>query len=77
MLPTVIMLESSLSFLGVGIPPPSPSWGVMIADGRQWITMAWWISVMPGVAIAGLILSLNLMGDWLRDHLDPALRGWR
>lgn len=71
----IILLEASLSFLGVGIPPPNPSWGIMISDGRQWITIAWWISVMPGIAIAGLILSLNLLGDWLRDYLDPSLRG--
>jgi peptide/nickel transport system permease protein len=72
---SVILLESSLSFLGLGIPPPQPAWGVMIADGRQWVSLAWWISLMPGVAIAAVILSVNLLGDWLRDFLDPTLRG--
>jgi peptide/nickel transport system permease protein len=71
----VILLESTMSFLGVGIPPPQPAWGVMVADGRQWITIAWWVSVMPGIAIALVILSVNLLGDWLRDYLDPTLRG--
>lgn len=72
---SVILLESSLSFLGLGIPPPQPAWGVMIADGRQWVSIAWWISLMPGIAIASVILSVNLLGDWLRDFLDPVLRG--
>lgn len=71
----VILLESTMSFLGVGIPPPQPAWGVMVADGRQWVTIAWWVSVMPGIAIALVILSINLLGDWLRDYLDPTLRG--
>lgn len=74
---SVILLESSLSFLGLGIPPPQPAWGVMIADGRQWVAFAWWISLMPGIAIAAVILSVNLLGDWLRDFLDPTLRGRR
>lgn len=70
----VILLEASLSFLGVGIPPPQPAWGVMIADGRALVASAWWISVVPGVAILLVVLSLNLFGDWLRDALDPRLR---
>ncbi|MBI2873307.1 MAG: ABC transporter permease [Chloroflexi bacterium] len=70
----VILLESSLSFLGVGIPPPTPAWGLMVADGRNYVDTAWWISVVPGIAIALIVLSLNLAGDWLRDVLDPRRR---
>ncbi|MFC1987456.1 ABC transporter permease [Chloroflexota bacterium] len=70
----VILLESSLTFLGVGIPPPTPAWGFMVADGRSLLTSAWWISVFPGIAILLTVLSLNLAGDWLRDTLDPKLR---
>lgn len=70
----VILLESSLSFLGAGIPRPTPAWGLMVADGRDLIVSAWWISMFPGLAIMLTVLSLNLLGDWLRDHLDPKLR---
>lgn len=70
----VIILESSLSFLGVGLPPPQPAWGSMVADGRGLITSAWWVSLFPGLAIAIVVLSLNLFGDWLRDAIDPKLR---
>ncbi|MFC1869729.1 ABC transporter permease [Chloroflexota bacterium] len=70
----VILLEASLSFLGVGIPPPTPAWGVMVADGRAIINSAWWISTIPGIAILLVVLSLNLFGDWLRDVLDPKMR---
>ena len=70
----VIVLEASLSFLGVGIPPPTPSWGVMVADGRGLIEQAWWISIVPGLAIVATVLSLNALGDWVRDRLDPKLR---
>ena len=70
----VIILESTLAFLGVGIPPPNPSWGVMIAEGRQYLETAWWISIFPGIAIGITILSLNMIGDWVRDKLDPKLR---
>ena len=70
----VILLEASLSFLGAGIPPPNPAWGVMIADGRDYITTSWWLSVIPGLAIMLTVLSMNLFGDWLRDRLDPKLR---
>lgn len=71
----IILLVASLSFLGLGIPKPTAAWGVMIADGRAWILQAWWISVFPGVAISLLIISLNLVGDWMRDTFDPRLRG--
>lgn len=70
----VILLESTLSFLGVGIPRPTPAWGIMVADGRELIVMAWWVSMFPGMAIMLTVLSLNLLGDWLRDHLDPKLK---
>jgi len=70
----VILLESTLSFLGAGIPRPTPAWGVMVADGRELIVTAWWVSMFPGVAIMLTVLSLNLLGDWLRDHLDPKLQ---
>ena len=70
----VIVLEAALSFLGVGIPPPTPSWGVMVADGRGLIEQAWWVSVLPGIAILVTVLSLNILGDWVRDRLDPKLR---
>lgn len=69
-----VIVEASLSFFGVGVPPPSPSWGGMVSDGREFVTSAWWVAFFPGVAIALLVLSLNLLGDWLRDHLDPSLR---
>lgn len=70
----LIIVESSLSFLGAGIPPPTPSWGSMIAEGRDYITRAWWVSLFPGLAIALTVLAFNLFGDWLRDTLDPRQR---
>ncbi len=70
----VIMMEAALSFLGIGIPRPQPAWGRMISDGRQLIASSWWISFFPGMAILVVVMSLNLFGDWLRDHLDPKLR---
>ena len=70
----VIVLEASLSFIGVGIPPPTPSWGVMVADGRGLIEQAWWISILPGLTILVTVISLNILGDWVRDRLDPKLR---
>jgi peptide/nickel transport system permease protein len=70
----VIVLEATLSFLGAGIPPPNPSWGVMVADGRALIASAWWVSTFPGLAILFVVLSVNLVGDAIRDLLDPRLR---
>jgi len=70
----VIIAEASLSFLGAGIPPPTPTWGLMVSDGRGRIAEAWWVSLIPGIAITLLVLSVNLFGDWLRDRLDPRLR---
>ena len=72
---SAIILEATLSFLGVGIPPPQPAWGVIVEDGRGMIASAWWISLFPGLAIAFTVLAFNLMGDWIRDKLDPKLRG--
>jgi peptide/nickel transport system permease protein len=70
----VILVEASLSFLGAGIPPPTPSWGSMVADGRNLFNRAWWISLFPSLAIGLVVLSGNLLGDWLRDKMDPKLR---
>ena len=70
----VIILEASLSFLGGGIPPPTPAWGKMVADGRDVVSSAWWVSVIPGLAIMAIVLSFNMLGDWLREVLDPKLR---
>jgi len=70
----VIILEASLSFLGLGIQPPTPSWGRMLADGRDFVATAWWLATFPGLAIMLLVLSVNLVGDWLREYLDPRLR---
>lgn len=66
-----ILLESSLTFLGLGVDPLIPSWGGMLADGRTYMQTAWWVSVFPGVAIMLTVLGLNLLGDWLRDRFDP------
>ena len=66
-----ILLESSLTFVGLGVAPTIPSWGGMLADGRTYIQSAWWIGVFPGLAIMATVLGLNLSGDWLRDRLDP------
>ena len=76
-LASAILLESILSFLGIGIPPPTPSWGSMVADGRQYIAFSWWIVTLPGIAIMLTVFSVNLCGDWLRDRLDPKLRTTR
>ena len=70
----IILTESILSFLGAGIPPPTPAWGAMVNDGRLYINDAWWISFFPGACIFLLVMSLNFFGDWLRDRLDPRLR---
>lgn len=70
----IILLESSLSFLGIGVQPPRPSWGSMIGEGRAYLNTAWWIAVIPGVAMVAVTMSVNLVGDWLRDVLDPTLK---
>jgi len=71
---TVIIAESSISFLGLGVPPPEPAWGTMVADGRDFLTTSWWICLWPGLAILFTVLSCNLLGDWLRLRLDPKFR---
>jgi ABC-type dipeptide/oligopeptide/nickel transport system permease subunit len=70
----LILLESTLSFLGLGIQPPRPSWGNMLSAGRPYITVAWWVTAMPGFAILAAVLGANLVGDGLRDALDPRLK---
>ena len=70
----VIIVEASLSFLGAGIPPPTPAWGSMVSSGREYVDTAWWVSALPGVAIMLTVVAFNLFGDWLRDTLDPKLR---
>ncbi len=70
----VILTEAALSFLGVGIPPPTPAWGVMIADARGLVGSAWWIALFPGLTIMITVTAFNLLGDWIRDKLDPKLR---
>ena len=70
----LILAEAGLSFLGAGIPPPTPAWGSMTASGRQYIVTSWWASVMPGMAIFLVVVALTLLGDWVRDRLDPRLR---
>jgi peptide/nickel transport system permease protein len=69
-----IVLESSLSFLGLGVQPPAPAWGVMISDARNQLQIAWWTAIMPGLALVATVLSANSFGDWLRDKLDPIRR---
>ena len=70
----VILMESALSFLGLGVPPPTPTWGRMLAEGRDYLTVAAWIAVFPGLAILVTVLGINFLGDGLRDLLDPRLR---
>jgi peptide/nickel transport system permease protein len=70
-----IIMEASLSLLGLGIQPPTPAWGTMVADGRGFMLDAWWIATFPGLALLALVLALNLLGEGLRDALDPRLRG--
>lgn len=72
-----ILLEASLSFLGVGVPPGEPAWGIMVSEGRNNLLDLWWLSLMPGLAITIVVIALNLFGDWLRDTLDPRLRRLR
>ena len=71
---TLILTESVLSYLGVGVPPPTPAWGAMVSDGRDYISSAWWVTFFPGLAIFLTVLAFNFLGDWLRDKLDPRLR---
>ena len=70
----MIIYESALSFLGLGVQPPTPTWGWMLSDGRNYVATAWWLATFPGLAIMLTVLAVNLLGDWLRDTLDPRLR---
>jgi peptide/nickel transport system permease protein len=70
----VILMEATLSFLGVGVPPPTPSWGSMVAEGRNYLTNAWWIAFFPGIAIFLVVMACFFFADWARDRLDPSLR---
>jgi peptide/nickel transport system permease protein len=72
--PRVILFEAALSFLGLGIQPPTPSWGGMISAGRAYMTTAWWVVIMPGIPLMIVSLACNLIGDWLRDTVDPTLQ---
>lgn len=67
----VILTEASLSFLGAGVPPPAPTWGSMVSEGRDFVASAWWVPTMPSLAILVTVMSFNLLGDWLRDRFDP------
>jgi peptide/nickel transport system permease protein len=69
-----IVVEASLTFLGLGVQPTIPSWGSMLADARDYLAVAWWMGIFPGVALMLTVLAINLLGDWLRDYLDPTLR---
>jgi len=69
------MGDLSLSFLGLGVKPPTVTWGLMLADGRQYINSAWWMTTFPGIAITITVLGITFLGDWLRDLLDPKVRG--
>lgn len=71
---TAVVAEAGLTFLGMGVPPPHPAWGLMLSDGRSYLSNAWWICAFPGIAIMLVVLSANVMGDWLRIRLDPKLR---
>lgn len=73
--PVAILVAAALSFLGIGLQPPSPEWGLFISSGRTYLSFAWWISTLPGIFLMLLILGLNFLGDALRDALDPRLRG--
>jgi len=72
-----ILLEASLSFLGVGVPPGDPAWGIMVSEGRDQIFEIWWLALFPGLAITIVVMAMNFFGDWLRDTLDPRLRRTR
>jgi len=69
-----ILLEASLSFLGLGLPPGAPAWGIMVAEGRDYLLSVWWLSLLPGLVITMVVMAFNFFGDWLRDTLDPKLR---
>jgi peptide/nickel transport system permease protein len=69
-----MIAEAALSFLGLSVPPSIPSWGGMMAEGRTYLVVAWWLATIPGITISLTVIGVNLFGDWLRDYLDPKLR---
>ena len=69
-----VVIEASLTFLGLGVEPTVPSWGSMLADARDYLAVGWWMGIFPGAALMLMVLAINLLGDWLRDYLDPVLR---
>jgi peptide/nickel transport system permease protein len=71
----LIVLESTLSFLGLGVPPPTPSWGLSLADGKEYLIRGWWLATFPGLAIMLVVLCMNVLGDGARDLLEPRRRG--
>jgi peptide/nickel transport system permease protein len=73
-LASTIVIEASLSFLGLGVPPSVASWGSMLSDGRDYLRAGWWVATFPGLALTLCVLAVNLLGDWLRDELDPLLK---
>ena len=70
----VILLEASLSFLGLGMKPGEPAWGIMVSEGRQQMLSVWWLALFPGIMITMVVMAFNFFGDWMRDYLDPKLR---
>jgi peptide/nickel transport system permease protein len=70
----MVVFEASLSFIGLGVQPPTASWGSMLSDGQQYVASAWWLATFPGIALFGLVLAVNLLGDAVRDRLDPTQR---
>jgi peptide/nickel transport system permease protein len=70
----MVVFEASLSFIGLGVQPPTASWGSMLSDGQQYVASAWWLATFPGLALFGLVLAVNLLGDAVRDWLDPQRR---
>jgi len=70
----VILLEASLSFLGLGMKPGEPAWGIMVSEGRQQMLSVWWLALFPGIMITIVVMAFNFFGDWMRDYLDPKLR---
>lgn len=70
----LILTEATLSFIGAGIPAPTPAWGLLVSEGRSYVTIAWWSTLFPGLAIFMVVMSLNFLGDWMRDRFDPRLR---
>lgn len=70
----MILAEAALSYLGLGVPPPTPSWGGMVVDGRNYIASAWWVSTVPGITIMFVVLGINLLGDWIADNMNPMMR---